>query len=82
MIEVAAIRTVEADVRKKPNAATYVTVKELADRSGVHVNTVYYWISQGLLKAERAGLSPRSPIRIPIAEADRVLALVAEEGIQ
>jgi len=67
----------EAGMRRKVDPA-YVTVKELADRLGIHHNTVYYWISQGLITVEREGLSPRSPMRIPRAEADRVVAQLAK----
>lgn len=60
-------------MRKKLDETAYMTVKQLAERAGVAPTTVYYWISQGLVKAERTGLTKKSPMRITIEEAERAL---------
>jgi len=52
----------------------FLTVRELADAAGVAPTTIYLWINQGLIDVERGGLSRKSPMRIPIAEANRVLS--------
>lgn len=64
----------EDGMRVRIDRSTYVTVKELAEKAGVAPTTIYYWISEGLIKAERSGLKPKSQIRIRIAEANRVLS--------
>jgi hypothetical protein len=82
MIEVTAIFNEEVPMRRKLDGTAYMTVKDLADRAGVAPTTVYYWISQGLVKAERTGLAKKSPMRISVVEAERVLAELGEPESQ
>lgn len=69
-------------MRRKLDRTAYMSVKELAERANVAPTTVYYWIREGLVKAERSGLKEKSPIRIPLAEAERVLAALRVPEIE
>ena len=51
----------------------YYTVTELSEELGVHRNTVIYWIKKNQVKAERVGMAPKSPLMIPLEEAERVI---------
>ena len=77
MIDMDELVTLEHKVngmRTKIDRSAYVTVKELAEKAGVVPTTVYFWISEGLIKVERSGLKPKSQIKIRIEEANRVLS--------
>lgn len=56
----------------------YLTVTELADKTGEHRNNIIYWINNGSIKAERKGLSEKSPFIIPVDEAERVIKLLTQ----
>lgn len=73
MTDLMAMQHEEETMRGKLDRSAYVTVKELADKAGVAPTTVYFWISEGLIQAERMGLKPKSHIKIRIEEANRVL---------
>jgi excisionase family DNA binding protein len=53
--------------------AAYVSVSDLAERLGVHRNTVINWIRFGFIEAERMGPAPKSPYIIPVGEVQRLL---------
>jgi len=63
----------EATMSFSGHGASYMTVSELANRLGVHRNTVIYWISSEQIAATRAGVAKRSPYIIPIEEANRII---------
>ncbi len=67
---------IQAGTRTEP---AYLTVSELAERLGVHRNTVIYWIKGGQIMAVRQGLAKKSPYLIPIHEAQRIVGKVANE---
>jgi excisionase family DNA binding protein len=52
--------------KEKPMEETYLTPKEAAYQMGVHPMTLYGWIKNGLIKAERKGkrllFIPRSEV--------------------
>jgi transposase-like protein len=60
--------------------ATYYTVTELAERSGIPRNTLIYWINQGRVEAKRKGAAEKSPFIIPQEEAERIITEYAEGG--
>lgn len=62
--------------------ATYMTVTELAEKLGVHRNTVIYWIDQEQLDAVRAGLAKKSPWMIPMDVAEETIAKFQKENGQ
>jgi excisionase family DNA binding protein len=64
----------------KREKAQGLTVSELADRLGVHRNTVIYWIKTGQLKARRAGISRNSPYTIAMDEVERVERELADSS--
>ena len=74
MTELVTLEHKENGMRVKIDRSSYVTVKELAERAGLAPTTIYYWISEGLIEAERSGLKPKSQLKIKIAEANRVLS--------
>lgn len=78
MVDLLAVQHMEDGMRGKLDRTAYVTVKELAERAGVAQTTVYFWISEGLVEAERVGLKPKSPFRIKIGEANRVLSELSQ----
>jgi excisionase family DNA binding protein len=51
----------------------YYSPKEAAEIFGVKTVTIYTWIRDGHLKAHKAGPLPKSPLRIPVAEVERLL---------
>jgi hypothetical protein len=51
----------------------YVTIEELARRTGRSDRVIRYWIKRGLIEYERDGLSPAARIIIPLEEAERVV---------
>lgn len=53
----------------------FLTAREVADQLGVHRNTVYNYISMGLIKIVKIG--PRN-ILIPKAELDKLLTPVTK----
>lgn len=61
----------------KHRGATYMTVSELSDLSGIHRNTILYWIRNGKIVAERKGLAEQSPFVIEREEAERVIQMFA-----
>lgn len=67
----------EFDMRKKQ----YVTIEELARRTGRSDRVIRYWIKTGLIRYEREGLSPVSRIIIPMDEVDRVIAQLPQGEI-
>jgi excisionase family DNA binding protein len=70
----------EARTMKENGTAgrAYYTPKDAAKRLQVSRSVVYDWISRGLLPSYRAGLMPRSPLRIP---AEAIEKLAAEMGL-
>lgn len=69
-------------MRRKLDETAYMSVKGLAEKLDVAPTTVYYWISKGLLKAERTGPTKKSPMRIPVEEVDRFVAEMQEQPTQ
>jgi excisionase family DNA binding protein len=63
----------EAPMPIKRSGASHLSVKELAEKVGVHHNTVLYWINQGQVRAVRSGLSKQSPWMIPQEEVNRII---------
>ena len=57
----------------KRGGASHLSVKELAEKIGVHPNTVLYWINQGQVHAVRSGLAKQSPWMIPCDEVERIV---------
>lgn len=57
----------------------FVTIKEMAEMLGITRATVWNWVNDGYIKASRSGPTPNARIRIPRAEAER---LVREYGPQ
>lgn len=66
----------------KRRGATYMTVTELADKLGVHRNTVIYWIDNDQLAAIRAGLAKKSPWIIPMEVAEETIERFKQENGQ
>jgi excisionase family DNA binding protein len=50
----------------------YYSPGEAAERLKVSRSTIYDWINAGILKAQKAGPRPKSPIRIPVSEVERL----------
>ena len=63
------IPPLEAKVKQKQ----YVTIEELARRTGRSDRVIRYWIKRGLIQYERDGLSPAALIIIPLEEAERIV---------
>ena len=66
----------EAPMSYKRNGATYYTVTEMANKLGVHRNTVLYWIEKKQVKAVRSGMAAKSPWVIHEDELQRVMEIV------
>ena len=60
------------------NGATYYTVTEVADKLGVHRNTVLYWIDQKQVKAVRSGMATKSPWVVHEDELQRVMETLTD----
>jgi excisionase family DNA binding protein len=52
----------------------YYSPGQAAERLKVSRSTIYDWINAGILKAQKAGPRPKSPIRIPASEVERLAA--------
>lgn len=65
---------------EKRRGVTYYSVSELAEKLGVHRNSVIYWIKTGKIDAERMGLADKSPYQISEKEAERVIAEITTGG--
>ena len=63
----------ESPMPIKRGGASHLSVKELAEKVGVHPNTVLYWISQNQVHAVRSGLAKQSPWMIPCDEVERIM---------
>jgi excisionase family DNA binding protein len=63
----------EVTMPKEVRGATYYNVSELADKLGVHRNTILNWIKDGQIEASRIGLAKKSPYLIEEKEAERVM---------
>ena len=52
---------------------SYKTVRDIAAALGVSPATVVRWINESKIQAYQVGPYERSPFRIPLAEAERVI---------
>lgn len=65
----------EANMGKQnPLDKTHYRVSEVADISGISIDTLHYWIRAGHLETDgRFGITPLSPYRIHVNEIKRIL---------
>mgnify|MGYP000845508910 CR=1 FL=1 len=59
--------------------STFLSVKEFAEKLGVHPNTVLYWIKQDRIRAVRSGFAKQSPWIIPIDDANNLIEELTSE---
>jgi excisionase family DNA binding protein len=69
----------EARMPIERKGSTFLSVKEFAEKLGVHPNTVLYWIKQDRIRAVRSGFAKQSPWIIPIEDANNLIEELASE---
>jgi len=62
----------------KDKRLNHYSVSEVAERFGVHRNSVINWINSGSIKAVKFGMAPKSPYYIHDSEVERIASVLPE----